>query len=833
MTSVAMRRRSDPSAAAAPLSNGVSTTVSHSTVVGATSDLSLDRQDFVTLSTAISNGDDVGPFVRRAFASGRPDSLLHHLRLFSRAKESEIEELCKAHYSDFIRAVDDLRSLLCDVDDLKTSLSDTNSLLQSTGVPLLNSLDSFLYAKSLSNNLSLALNSARRCVKLLTICARANYHLGNNNLYLVLRAVDEIDQEVVKDAAAVPLPALRRMLVCYIPAIRGYAEKKISKEFSDWMVQVRAASRHLGQVAISRASAQRQRDEELNSTRSGAESLYSLDADSDPDDIAAAAASAPDAASAAGFDLTPLYRAHHIHTTLGLEDRFKKYYFENRKLQLTSDFQVSSMTPFLESHQTFLAQIAGFFIIEDRILRTGGGLVSRADVDSLWDAAVAKMVAVLEDQFSRMQTANHLLLIKDYVGLFGTTLRRYGYAVGPLMDVLAKHRDKYHDLLLADCKRQVTEALAADKFEQMMMKKEYEYSMNVLAFQIQTSDIIPAFPYVAPFSSTVPDLCRIVRSFIEDSVSFLSHGGQIEIFPTVKKYLERLLVEVIDASIVRLVDTGGLNWSQAMHVAANMAVMERACDFFYLHAALLSGVRRPGHTSSHRDFPLKRSRDASEVLLLKLLCNKIDDFVDNNADSINWMADDVVNGTGNGVELGNEYANEVYIYLDTLVETAKHILPAPVLRRVFYGVLSHVSDQVIGLFLSDSVKRFNINAVIGIDVDLRHFEEFADGLAPLFADNPDELSGGEEPRSALIEARQMVNLLMSNNPENFLNAVIRERSYNKLDYKKVVSISEKFRDSSDRLFGTFSTIGTRRGEKANPSKRKGLESLIKRLKDVS
>nr|CAD1823412.1 unnamed protein product [Ananas comosus var. bracteatus] len=39
------------------------------------------------------------------------------------------------------------------------------------------------------------------------------------------------------------------------------------------------------------------------------------------------------------FDLTPLYRAFHIHQTLGLEDRFKKYYLENRKLQLTSDFQ--------------------------------------------------------------------------------------------------------------------------------------------------------------------------------------------------------------------------------------------------------------------------------------------------------------------------------------------------------------------------------------------------------------------------------------------------------------------------------------------------------------
>lgn len=54
-----------------------------------------------------------------------------------------------------------------------------------------------------------------------------------------------------------------------------------------------------------------------------------------------------------GFDLTPLYRAYHIHQNLGLENRFKQYYFENRKLQLTSDFQVSSMTPSLKSHQTF------------------------------------------------------------------------------------------------------------------------------------------------------------------------------------------------------------------------------------------------------------------------------------------------------------------------------------------------------------------------------------------------------------------------------------------------------------------------------------------------
>lgn len=83
-------------------------------------------------------------------------------------------------------------------------------------------------------------------------------------------------------------------------------------------------------------------------------------------------------------------------------------------------------------------------------------------------------------------------------------------------------------------------------------------------------------------------------------------------------------------------------------------------------------------------------------------------------------------------------------------------------------------------------------------------------------------------KAALSEARQMINLLLSSHPENFLNAVIRERSYYSLDHKKVVTISEKLKDSSDRLFGTFGS----RTMKQNP-KKKSLDTLIKRLRDVS
>ncbi|KAG4394013.1 hypothetical protein AAZX31_03G195100 [Glycine max] len=788
-------------------------------VVPANGDDSADKLDQLLLSSAISNNEDLGPFIRKAFTSGKPETLHHHLRHFARSKESEIEEVCKAHYQDFILAVDDLRSLLSDVDSLKSSLSDSNSRLQHVARPLLSSLDAFVETRNVSKNVNLAIDSVRTCVKLMEVCTRANRHLADDNFYMALKCVDAIEREYLDQTAS---STLRRMLEKKIPEIRSYIERKVNKEFGDWLVEIRVVSRNLGQLAIGQASAARQREEDLRIKQRQAEEqsrlsvrdcIYALE-EEDEDGIIAGGIG-EDGGGAAGFDLTSLCRAYHIHQTLGLEDRFKQYYFENRKLQLTSDFQVSSMTPFLESHQTFFAQIAGFFVVEDRVLRAGGGLISKMEVENLWDIAVSKMCSVLEDQFSRMQTANHLLLIKDYVSLLGVTLRRYGYPIDALLDVLSKHRDKYHELLLSDCRKLIAEAVAADKFEQMLMKKEYEYSMNVLSFQIQTSDIIPAFPYVAPFSSTVPDCCRIVRSFIEDSVSFMSYGGQLEFYEVVKKYLDRLLSEVLDEALVKLINTSINGVSQAMQMAANMAVLERACDFFFRHAAQLSGVPLRMVERSRRNFPLRKARDAAEEMLSGLLKAKVDGFM-TLIENVNWMGDEAP-------QSGNEYVNEVIIYLEILVSTAQQILPSQVLKRVLQEVFAHISEKIVGTLVSDSVKRFNVNAITGIEVDIRLLESFADNQASLFSDGDVDVL-----RASLAGSKQLINLLLSNHPENFLNPVIRERSYNTLDHKKVVIVSEKLRDPSDRLFGTFGS----RGARQNP-KRKSLDTLIKRLRDVS
>lgn len=769
--------------------------------------------DDSALASAIANGEDLGPLVRNAFESGKPETLVHQLRNFAKKRELEIEDLCKLHYEEFIHAVDELRYVLVDADELKNGLAKENSQMQDVGNGLLQKMDELIESHGIKRNLTKAIDALKICTTVAELCVKVNDFIATDSYYPALKTIDVLERDYMHQ---VPARALRVLLERQIPVCRAHIERRVNVEFNDWLVQIRTVSREVGQLAIGQASSARQREEGLRGkqrqaeeqSRSGAkECAYMLEMeDIDEDD------------ALLKFDLTPVYRAHYINTCLGLQEQFKEYYYKNRQLQLSSDLQISSAQSFLESHQTYFAQLAGFFIVEDRVLRSAGGLISGVRVESLWETAISRMKSVLEEQFSRMQTANHLLLVKDYVSLVGATLRRYGYQVSPLLDVLDTMRDKYHEILLNDNKRQINEVLANEKFEQMVMRKEYEYNMNVLAFHLQTVDTMPAFPYVAPFSGSVPDCCRIVRAFIEDSVSFLSYGGHMDYYDLVKKYLDKLLISVLNEALLRLIRNPSLGVSNAMQIAANMTVLERACTFFAGHAGKLCGVPmrlvEGPHGALGARTALRESQAVAHELMVKLVKTKVDEYMAL-TESINWTPDDLPSS-------GNDYLNELIIYLETLAETAQAILPVDAFEKVISGVLKHISDSIVHTFLSDSVKRFNINAVMGIDADLRVLESFADDKYQ--SSGLDKISGATNLKQCLAEARQLVTLLLGNQPELYLNPVVREKSYSALDFRKVILVAEKYRDLPEKLFG---------GRSRQAGKKKSLDALIRRLRELA
>ncbi|KAL5743234.1 hypothetical protein ACOSQ2_026350 [Xanthoceras sorbifolium] len=775
-----------------------------------------DMAEDLVLATMIGNGDDLGPIVRHVFETGRPEGLLQQLKSVVKKKEVEIEELCKTHYEEFIRAVDELRGVLVDAEELKSDLSSDNFRLQEVGSALLIQLEELVESYSIRKNVTEALKMSKICVQVLELCVKCNNHISEGQFYPALKTIDLIERNYLQK---IPVKVLKRIIEKTIPVIMSHIEKKVCSQFNEWLVEVRSSAKDIGQTAIGHAATVRQRDEEMLDRQRKAEEqnlsgfgdfAFTLEVEEIDED------------SILKFDFTPLYRAYHIHTCIGLQEQFRDYYYRNRLLQLNSDLQISSVQPFVESYQTYLAQIAGYFIVEDRVLRTAGALLLPDQVETMWETAVAKVTSVLDEQFSHMESATHLLLVKDYVTLLGATIRQYGYDVGPVLEALDNSRDKYHDLLLEECRQQIVTALSNDTYEQMVMKKDTDYESNVLMFHLQTSDIMPAFPYIAPFSSMVPDACRIVRSFIKGSVDYLSYGMHTNYYDVLRKYLDKLLIDVLNEVVLNTIHSGATGVSQAMQIAANIAFLERACDFFIRHAAQLCGipvrsVERPQANLTAK-VVFKTSRDEAYIALLNLVNAKLDEFMAL-TENINWTSEETP-------QTGNEYINEVIFYLDSLMSTAQQILSLDAMYKVGVGALEHISNSIISAFLSDSVKRFNANAVMAINNDLKMLENFADdkfhstGLIEIYKEG--------SFRRCLLEARQLINLLLSSQPENFMNPVIRARNYNALDYKKVATICEKFKDAADGIFGSLSNRNTKQN-----ARKKSLDMLKKRLKDFN
>ncbi|KAJ6912510.1 hypothetical protein NC651_015046 [Populus alba x Populus x berolinensis] len=669
---------------------------------------------------------------------GRPESLFHQLKSVVRKNEVEIEELCKSHYEEFILAVDELRGVLVDAEELKSELASENFRLQEVGSALLVKLEELLESYWIKKNVTEAIKTSKICIQVLELCVKSNNHMLESQFYPALKTVDLIERTYLQN---IPVKALKTAIGKTIPVIKSHIEKKVTSQFNEWLVQVRSSAKDIGQTAIGHTLSARQRDEEMLEHQRKAEEqnisglgdfVYTLDVEENDED------------SVLKFDLTPLFRVYHIHDCLGIQEQFREYYYKNRLLQLNSDLQISTTQPFVESYQTYLAQIAGYFIVEDRVLRTAGDLLSANHVETMWEVAVAKMTSVLEEQFSHMDSATHLLLVKDYVTLLGETFRQYGYEVGQILE------------------EQIVNTLGSDTYEQMVMRRDTDYENNVLSFHLQTSDIMPAFPYYAPFSSMVPDTCRIVRSFIKGSVDYLSYGVHTNFYDIVRKYLDKLLIDVLNEVMLSTIHGGAVGVSQAMQIAANISVLERACDFFLRHAAQLCGipirsVERP-QASLTAKVVLKTSRDAAYLALLNLVNTKLDEFMNITENTIGLQRKRPQNG--------NDYINEV--------------------------IMEDFADE-----------RFH-----------------STGLSDIYKEG--------SFRGCLLEARQLINLLSSSQPENFMNPVIRQKNYDALDYKNVASICDKFKDSHDGIFGSLSTRNTKQS-----ARKKSMDMLKKRLKDFN
>lgn len=109
----------------------------------------------------------------------------------------------------------------------------------------------------------------------------------------------------------------------------------------------------------------------------------------------------------------------HIHKCLGKLALVREQYATQRGLQLKADLDPPA--DFLGSYQTYIAQIVGFFVIEERVGRLGHeGIGAQADVG--WSRAMQRLATLLDGSVDAATSADTVLVVKDFLQLAITAL---------------------------------------------------------------------------------------------------------------------------------------------------------------------------------------------------------------------------------------------------------------------------------------------------------------------------------------------------------------------------------------------------------------------------
>lgn len=123
-------------------------------------------------------------------------------------------------------------------------------------------------------------------------------------------------------------------------------------------------------------------------------------------------------------DFSPVYRCYHIFTVLGVGEKFQEYYQSSRAEQAKIALQpVINLLSSLEGYRQYFNEVVGFFVVEEHIAHTAGGLLSQNDLEASWTEALGRVIAVLRTSTGYCTEAPLILKIKRLIMLFAYTLK--------------------------------------------------------------------------------------------------------------------------------------------------------------------------------------------------------------------------------------------------------------------------------------------------------------------------------------------------------------------------------------------------------------------------
>ncbi|KAI9592840.1 exocyst complex subunit Sec15-like-domain-containing protein [Syncephalis fuscata] len=759
--------KSGPGGRNNPRHLSVNTTAS----AGATSlSLKSPSREFALLSdagTEFDSLDQMGPAIQAICQTGREQAFIHEVSGFVERKEGEIERLCNMHYQDFIRAVEELLLVRQGTVALKDDVLRLNDELQVSGEDLVAKRAKLYAAQRIRENLQSGIDQLHRCLHVLKLANKVRVQLENRNYYTGLRTLEELEDVHLRKVAKYEFA---KHMEKWIPMMKENIKNSVMSDLKEWLFNLREKSRIIGELAMQDASDLQSKSPKGENVDTALELV--LDEENGTDLLED---------ERVKIDCKPLYQCIHIHEKLGRKNEFKKHYEEDRQAQvdLILKAKIDRSPEGQKALGEMLREILGFFIVEHRVAHTTREFRSKARVEVLWTMVAERITRMISDTIRQCPDTEALNEVKQSISFFVPALERYMFDTRKPRELTQILVERAASLTLMTCSTQFKEKVADKGFQPMKIhdEKEYKVLRGLYRFPEDSDARKQGFPRTVPFGSVVPLTCADIKRSVDQFYKFAVNDSGQPVVPQVDMIVQNAVDLLLGKTIpdVLKLELKTTAMLQVVQLNANVEHFDNVCSEFEKFLT----DRRVVNTTSEEKIKLK-ARDAFEEIrklaekrIFELINGKLDAFVASS--DYDWMPRKPRTEPA-------AYLKDLVSYLKEMFTTALVHLPVNIKSLVTFEAMDHLATSMNELLLGAKVKKFNLNFVTNMDVDVSFLERFVEELGdPMMLD-------------VFVELRQVITLLMSNNQEEYLDIQIRNRKYSRLKPALVMSLFEKFRN---------------------------------------
>ncbi|KKZ60070.1 hypothetical protein EMCG_05163 [[Emmonsia] crescens] len=740
--------------------------------------------------------DQLIPSIREYSHGNRTSQLLQALSKFASDRESDIEKNCNSNHQEFVASVNQLLRVREGTVSLTSEILDLNQSIQASTERLAEQKRALVESRSHRQNIDETSRALQDCLEVLRLVNQVNDLLAKKSHYAALRALDELQNVHLR---GVTQYKIAEMIQRSVPATQKAIAEAVMADLNTWLYRIREMSQYLGEIALYHTDLRKTRQKEraeLNPYFRQFRLNSAIELVSDEheefdllqnDDLQ--------------VDFTPLFECLHIHQSLGQMDKFRVEYATTRRRQkeLLLPTSISLVDEDGASLHTLLEEIAGFAIVERSTMKKIPNLRSSVDVDELWDSMCQGAVTLISKALNTVDNAENILKIKNLVVLFMQAMDTWGFPVGVFDSFLITLFGKYAELLKRRFSDDFQEIVSTDDYMPMPIQniEEYDKVLNVSWYTPEKPREEQTFPCVLPFSQMYPLCCIDIRNFLNQFYFFsnddFQHPSMID--ETLKESLDSLLSDKVCETLVERL--GSQYLGQIVQILINLEHFEVACQELEL---LLAAARSPNSNSAgaaitlHATEKFRSNKKAAEKRIFEVVNSKIDDLIE--TAEYDWTSPVPQREPSN-------YMQTLTRFLSNIMNSTLLGLPTEIKELIYFDALSHAANMVLALPLSPDVKKINPNGVAALARDVDYLTQFVDSLGvPILRENLDEL-------------QQTVQLLQSENTDEFYDISTRNKKYGRVDAMNGPILLEKLVATvqSPQKQDKFSALSTRFGMK--------------------